>query len=256
MAELFRDTAVAAEVPIAVRDFRGDGPDVVLLHGGGRALEDWRWVVPHLQNAGRRVIAMDLRGHGRSGRAPWTWDGAYADLAAVVDQLELDRPTVVGHSLGGMLATLWASRHPECPLAVNVEGFGAPRGPADFDLPEDEARAAHAAVTAFKAELAADGDPEFARLLDAIAELDVWDTLRATRSPLLTVAGDRCVYDQHLPEPLVGAMAARRTTILRVLNELASDVPLLETASLPAGHDVHLEEPARLVRTILAAREG
>ncbi|GIG60548.1 alpha/beta hydrolase [Longispora fulva] len=251
MAELFRDIAVAAEVPIVVRDHGGEGPDVVLLHGGGRTLEDWRWVVPHLQNAGRRVVAMDLRGHGHSGRAPWTWDGAVADLEAVVDQLGLDRPTVIGHSLGGMLATLWAVRHPECPLAVNVEGFGAPRGPEDFDLPADEAKAACTVVSGFLAGLAADGDPAFARLLGAIGEFDLWGTLRAVRGPVLVVAGERC---EHLPEPLAAAMTARRQTIFRVLAALAPELPHLETAFLPTGHDVHLEEPARLVRTILAAR--
>ncbi|WP_412539977.1 alpha/beta hydrolase [Longispora sp. K20-0274] len=253
MAELFRDIAVAAEVSIVVRDHGGEGPDVVLLHGGGRTLEDWRWVVPHLQNAGRRVVAVDLRGHGHSGRASWTWDGAVGDLEAVVDQLGLDRPTVVGHSLGGMLAALWATRHPECPLAVNVEGFGTPRGPEDFDLPVDEAKAAHTAVTAFLAALAADGDPAFARMVGAIGELDLWGTLRAARSPVLVVAGERCVSDQHLPESLMAAMVARRETIFRVLAGLARELPHLGTAFLPTGHDVHLEEPARLVRAILGA---
>jgi pimeloyl-ACP methyl ester carboxylesterase len=69
---------------------------------------------------------MDLRGHGRSGNGPWSWDAALGDLAAVAVQLDLDRPSVVGHSLGGMLAALWAQRHPESGGAVSLDGTPPP----------------------------------------------------------------------------------------------------------------------------------
>jgi pimeloyl-ACP methyl ester carboxylesterase len=72
------------------------------------------------------VITVDLRGHGRSGDGPWTWDAALGDLAAVCVQMELDRPAVVGHSLGGMLAALWAQRHPETPGVVSLDGNPPP----------------------------------------------------------------------------------------------------------------------------------
>ena len=57
--------AIAAEVPIAVRDY-GGGTDVLLLPGSLRTLDDWRLVVPLLLDAGLRVTAMDPRSHGRS----------------------------------------------------------------------------------------------------------------------------------------------------------------------------------------------
>jgi pimeloyl-ACP methyl ester carboxylesterase len=73
-----------------------------------------------------RVITVDLRGHGRSGDGPWTWDAALGDLAAVTVQMELERPSVVGHSLGGMLAALWGQRHPETPGVVSLDGNPPP----------------------------------------------------------------------------------------------------------------------------------
>jgi pimeloyl-ACP methyl ester carboxylesterase len=76
-----------------------------------------------------RVITMDLRGHGRSGDGVWSWDAALGDLAAVCVQLELDRPAVAGHSLGGMLAALWGQRHPESPAVVSLDGNPPPTRP-------------------------------------------------------------------------------------------------------------------------------
>src|SRR6266545_3741320 len=110
-------------LPLAVSDHGGDGRPVVLLPGGGRTRRDWDAFAGLLRDAGYHPVAVDLRGQGRSGVAPWSWPGALSDVATVVDTLGLDRPAVVGHSLGGMVAALWAARHPECPLAVNVDGL-------------------------------------------------------------------------------------------------------------------------------------
>ncbi|MFB6438489.1 alpha/beta fold hydrolase [Streptomyces sp. NPDC056411] len=130
MDEAGRDLVCVAGdgVELAVRDYGGAGTAVLLLHGAGRTLADWARVAPLLA-AGHRVLAMDLRGHGRSGDGamPWTFEVAVADVAAVLAACGAPEAVVVGHSMGGMVAALCLERLAGTPAAVNLDGHGMGR---------------------------------------------------------------------------------------------------------------------------------
>ena len=119
-------------------------PPVVLLHANGEGSSDWASVAEALAPAWH-VYAPDLRGHGAS-----DWPGSYTiellttDLAAFLDALGLDQVTLVGHSIGGPPAYLYAARHPERVARLVLEDpappwprarrvLTRPEGPLPFD---------------------------------------------------------------------------------------------------------------------------
>jgi pimeloyl-ACP methyl ester carboxylesterase len=91
------------------------GPPVVLVHGITASLEDWLPLVPHLLDAGLSVVALDLRGHGRStlGSERLGSRRLADDLAAVLTFFDLRRAVLAGHSLGGYAALALTVHHTE-----------------------------------------------------------------------------------------------------------------------------------------------
>lgn len=90
------------------------GVPVVLVHGMASDHSTWRRLATALRARGRAVISVDLRGHGRSGRAREVYrlDDFRDDLAYVLDTLGIAVADVVGHSLGAHTALRLAMREP------------------------------------------------------------------------------------------------------------------------------------------------
>ena len=91
----------------------GAGPPLLLLHGDGESAHDWRRVIPGLART-HRVFAPDLPGFGGSARPPGdSSPAAFARFAAAfLDALGIERATVVGNSLGGLVALRLALAEP------------------------------------------------------------------------------------------------------------------------------------------------
>jgi pimeloyl-ACP methyl ester carboxylesterase len=99
-------------VRLAAREWPGEGPSLLLLHGLASSSHIWDLVAPRLAGS-LRVIAYDQRGHGRSGKpsSGYGFHRTSADAAAVIRGLRLGRPVLVGHSWGANVALEVAVRH-------------------------------------------------------------------------------------------------------------------------------------------------
>ncbi|MEV0144770.1 MULTISPECIES: alpha/beta hydrolase [unclassified Nonomuraea] len=243
---------VIDDVSIVAEDHGGHGKDILLLHGGGRTRRDWDALAGLLMSNGFRPVSMDLRGHGESGEAPWSWKEVLADVATVAKEYELHRPMVVGHSLGGMVAALWAGEHPECPLAVNLDGHGnATRPDQFFGLDDDSAAHACQEMTSFLAEMGRGLPESFLQVMREIDALDLFAAYRATRCPLLVVSGDATAFAGMFPEHLVPAWNAYCVWTQRELDAVVRESPWVRETSLPTGHDPHLEDPEAVLRLLI-----
>jgi pimeloyl-ACP methyl ester carboxylesterase len=110
--------AVADDVEIFYSD-HGGGPAVLMLHGIGCDGNDWSWLVSDFADD-HRVIVADHRGHGQStpNAGPYDAKTLAEDAANVLRRLSIEDAVVIGHSLGGLVASALAVEHPDMVTAL------------------------------------------------------------------------------------------------------------------------------------------
>ena len=121
-------------VEIAFHD-QGQGEPIVLVHGFA-STADVNWVHPGwvatLTRAGRRVIALDNRGHGASTKLyhPAAYHSAVMaeDVRALLDHLGIVRADVMGYSMGARITAFFAQAHPARLRRAVLGGIGHPPG--------------------------------------------------------------------------------------------------------------------------------
>jgi pimeloyl-ACP methyl ester carboxylesterase len=107
-------TLMETDIVTANVKVEGEGPPIVLIHGFGAALDWWDWVAPAL-SGNHKVIRLDLIGHGGT-EAPgsgYTIPRQAALVKAVLEKLGVGRTVVVGHSMGGEVATAFTVANPQ-----------------------------------------------------------------------------------------------------------------------------------------------
>lgn len=117
------------------RDIDPGRESVLFIHGAGMDHTVWTLFARHFARHGRNVIAVDLPGHGRSAGDPARSIGEMADwVAALLDELQVDRAAIVGHSMGALVALDFAGRYPDRVRAVALVGSTAPMPVSDAIL--------------------------------------------------------------------------------------------------------------------------
>ena len=181
----------------------GSGRPMILLHGGLGSGEMFGPTLPALA-ADHRVVVVDLQGHGRTADVDRPIDTALMadDIAALIDHLGLEKPDLVGYSLGGGVAFWTAVKHPEKVRRLVMASANIRR-----DAIPPEMLAQQAQVNASAAEFMHDTPmyqlyqrvaprPEdFGRLLDKIGasmskDFDFSEELRSIRVPTMIVCAD------------------------------------------------------------------
>ena len=270
---------------LAVRDHGGDGPDVLFLHGRSRSLADWPPVLRHLD--GVRAVSMDARWHGRSSTGGAVGvDALVGDIDAVLDALRLERPLIVGHSMGGVIATHFAAARNTCCGVLNIDGLDARRtelprggGPArragrldhgDDDWHTDEVArlrredadfGAPDNVTDAFVERAFAQDPDgtwHRRPPTAFYELPVGAGADAypvaVEKAFCPVTVLLCTGDRKTPSGRDVAIAAMRSSLHEELEPLVATVPDFRLQTIDGSHAVIFEKPseiASIVRSLL-----
>jgi pimeloyl-ACP methyl ester carboxylesterase len=222
-----------------------EAPPILVLHGITQSAATWAWLVPHLVDS-HRVVRLDFRGHGRSGRTPgeYVFRGYVADATAICEQVLGQPAVVIGHSLGGGTAAGLAQTRPDLVRGVVLEdpAIMAPPDPGE--------------VAALEGNTLLDG---FRLMRESIPRLqasgmsatDLAGVLRGAPSPTGQLFGD-AVHDDAL-DAMAEAMLQLDATVLDPVFDGSSTpvfdphrelpVPGIVVAGDPASPDTIVREP-------------
>jgi pimeloyl-ACP methyl ester carboxylesterase len=224
-------------------DVDGAGRPVLLSHGYGATSAMFAANVTAL-SAGNRVVTWDLRGHGASqspaDAACYRAASAIADMAALLDELGIDRAVLGGHSLGGYLSLSFTIAHPERVAGLVLIGTGP-------GFRNDEARDAwnrRAEATAARLEgegIAALGSSSE---LHAGGHEDIGGLILAARGTLTQ-------HDAHVMNGLPGIAApalvvvgADDTHFLAAADYMTAKIPSARKVVIAgAGHAPNIDKP-------------
>lgn len=198
-------------------------PPIVALHALGRDGHNWDAVAEQLADH-HRFLALDQRGHGKSAHpAAYSFELMRDDLAHFVDALHLDRFTLLGHSMGGTVAYLFAEQQPERVARLILEDTPPPFG-GNQKVPDKPTE-----PVPFDWRL-------LAPIIHQLNEPDPawWERLNVISAPTLIIGGGSTSF---IPQDRLAEVAQRIPTATFVTIE-------------QAGHAVHANKLAEFVAVV------
>ncbi|PRY00018.1 alpha/beta fold hydrolase [Allonocardiopsis opalescens] len=185
-------------------EVRGEGRPLVLLHGGVHTIELSFGALLEPLSTGRRTIAVELQGHGRTadtGRE-LSYERLAADVVALLDVLGIERADVFGYSFGGLTALQTAIGHPErvdrlvlAAVHYRADGYHPEITDPAQDSPRLPTEADFADMVAAYRRVAPDPDhfdAFMARMNESVHGDEGWpeEALRGIAAPTLLILGD------------------------------------------------------------------
>lgn len=235
---------------------QGEGPVIMLLHGTGRSIADWQEGLADRLSKSHRVVGIDYYGHGLSDRGfglrfgPVLWVDQVVD---VMDALQIEHASFVGHSIGGIVVARMAAKHPNRVDHAIIMGSGIAMDPIQI-LPfipgvgEFAMGRTTMFTDAFSAEHAAAMKAAYA--------------IKGTRRGLLVYI--RRQYTVDGLDLLFGIFEDMEAPVLQLHGAEDASIPLeagrklskrtgAEFVEVPgASHDVHIDAPDFVVEKILS----
>jgi pimeloyl-ACP methyl ester carboxylesterase len=219
------------------------GQTVVLLHGGNYFARAWEGTIEALSAAGFRVVAIDQIGYGRSSKPiiPYSLDMHAANTKRVLDHLGVERAAIVGHSMGGMIATRFAFSYPDATshlIMVNSIGLSDARAGRAWNEPRPALnRTYQAALGTIRGHVAQWDDAylEYVRIHYGWTLSGEWPRLATVRALNSEVMRTPIVYDW--PQIRAPALVIGGAEDGPRYPELARNA----AAALPNGHVVLFE---------------
>jgi pimeloyl-ACP methyl ester carboxylesterase len=184
-------------------EVHGAGRPLILLHGGLMSGETFGPVLPLLAER-HQVVVVDLQGHGRTADIDRPIDARLMadDIAALIDQLGLDKPDLVGYSLGGGVALHTAAKYPAKVRRLVVVSANIRRDAIPAEMLAQQGQVNAAAAEFMKDtpmyqlyQRVAPQPEDFPRLLDKLGQamandFDYSEEVRGLQMPTLIVAAD------------------------------------------------------------------
>ncbi|MBW1757532.1 MAG: alpha/beta hydrolase [Deltaproteobacteria bacterium] len=233
-------------------------PAIVFVHGWCCSRDYWRHQVAHFSRR-HRMIALDQRGHGESDKPDqdYTVSGFVDDLAWFIGDRSLDRPVIVGHSMGGIIAMNLARKRPD--IARGIVMIDSPVTP----LPEQLQPVAESTLTALQSDAYKQVVEGFVRMFmfDANSRPGLADETIAAMSTapqrlMHTALADTLGPNTMQPGPIpVPALYVRAATNFATEDGLAERYPGLEVVTVDCAHFIQLEKPDEtnaLVESLIA----
>jgi len=238
----------------------GSGPTVVLLHGIGGGHAAFAPQVETLAGAGFRAVAWDMPGYGRSAPIePYNFKGLAQRLLDLIDALRCDSVTLVGHSMGGMVAQELVARQPErvsrLVLCGTSSAFArrndgtraddwAQRFVAQRTAPLDAGLSMEQLAQRLIPQMVGPGAlPEGLRLAEFCLAQVPSATYRRALKALVTFDRQRELSQIRVPTLLIGG-EFDRVAAPTAMREMAAAIPLARYAEMAGmGHLMNLEAP-------------
>lgn len=221
-------------------------PPLVFVHGWTCSRDFWPGQIPHFAKK-HLVVALDLRGHGESDKPDqdYTIDGFADDVAWLIGELGLQKPVVIGHSMGGSIAMNLARRYPELTSAlVMVDSPILPLPEAMKPLVEQLMVGLQSPQ--WETVAAGFGSQTFfdANTPPALAE-EIRNSMgapqRVTYTALKDILSDRNQAVGPIPVP---SLFIRAQTAYASEGQLREHIPGMGVITVPCAHFIQMEQPA------------